>query len=130
MKTFFICLCSLCMLVACGSDNDDMQMQMISAKNLAQTTWDVTRTEYNNDGDDVKLTRRYIVEFVTESYGRLIYLDDDGIPNYADTLKYRINNRIFTIFHNDWTIVKSTKNRFELQCYIPYKCTYVFTRKY
>lgn len=131
-RIFFVFVFYICAMVvaSCGDDDDNG----ISARKLAQTTWDCTRYTTNKETGCLGAYKNYIFEFTTDSTGKYITLNSDGSAFSASFFKYRINGRMMYIsdhpFVDNWMIMEQSKNKFVLQAYRPDLEQVVFTYKY
>lgn len=114
-------------LVGC---EDESELN-ISSKDLVQTTWTGVESVYSNE--DVIGNTNFILQFLTQSEGTYIFVDDSGEPYGNGKFWYKIDRQIMTFegaIVGNWTIMENSKDQIVLQEYRPQKSILVLKRKY
>lgn len=105
-------------LAAC-SDDQDCGLQL-GPQDLAQTTWNGRDVCY--EGETPIGTTSFIVEFRTETSGRYIYLDQEGVPSDSNSLTYNIQGQQISFsgaIVGTWTVIERTRSAITLRAFQP-----------
>lgn len=131
-RIFLFLAFAVCSMVAASCSDDDDEFQL-SASMLVQTTWKMESYATNRDNGVLRKVGDHIFEFTTDSTGKSIDLNDEGIGWRADFFDYSINGRMMYIsspYLDNWVIMEQSKDRFVLQAYRPELQQLVLTRMY
>ena len=123
-------LASLTLCAACN-DDDDLSLELTAA-DLEQTAWDAHEITYNWQGAIVDESF-YILNFQTDTTGKLTELDADGDYLWTLDFSYTVDRKLIAFqgsLTQTWTIIKRTKNEIVMQTFLDNKQVMTLTRKY
>lgn len=114
-------------IISCDS-NDEPNIEM-NPSDLLQTTWFGVDNAYKDD--QVVSKTDFILEFLTESTGTYIFVNENGEPYGNGNFQYKIDGRIITFsgaIVGNWTIIEKSNKSITLQSFLPEKHIIILTQ--
>lgn len=126
LSIIFLIICSIS-IISCDS-NDEPNIEM-KPTDLLQTTWYGVDNAYNDN--QVIGKTNFILEFLTESTGTYIFVNENGEPYGNGNFQYKIDGRIITFsgaIVGNWTIIEKSNKSITLQSFLPEKHIIILTQ--
>ena len=112
----FITIVVMLLSVSCSHDDEPA----FGSKDLLYTTWRGKDVCYEDGQETASI--QFIVQFLTESGGKYIYVDDEGNPTGDGHFSYNIDGDMITFngaIVGSWTIIECTKDTITLLAFLP-----------
>lgn len=107
----FFAIAVMLLSVSCSHDDEPA----FGSKDLLHTTWKGKDVCYE-DGQEIA-SIQFIVQFLTESEGKYIFVDENGNPTGDGHFTYNIDGDMITFngaIVGNWTIIERTTNTITL----------------
>lgn len=121
----FFAIAVMLLSVSCSHDDEPA----FGSKDLLHTTWKGKDVCYE-DGQEIA-SIQFIVQFLTESEGKYIFVDENGNPTGDGHFTYNIDGDMITFngaIVGNWTIIERTKKAITLRAFLPQEHKMYLTR--